>query len=985
MLNSRINSFYPKKIVKYPVDSDIVICKKMLFADINNDKKNEIIVIRNKTSANDEITEIAMYDQELNFLSNEIRSDNTPNIITNCIDTEKMTIHDQKPNFINEIQWRTFRHSWIWDIQIADIDSDGDEEIITFGGTSMTGRDQEDANIIGEIIIRDGKTLELKDIMLWQTNPGDDTRPTCGLVIKDKIIIATSKLSKTQKTKELELMLLDYKHKPKAIGDQLKFIKACNDKDSETLSGFALPENDVFSAIALEAFALCGDDRSLETMGDLLGTDNRLLFLRNIQLLRRFGTRSVPQFRKAGFSIQNDWIVVSPFDNSDNIGFDTVYPPEIEIDFDKFYAGKGRIVKWGKFGEDLWDDRRFDTYADLAYTYFDSFERTGIEYGWNNINLKCISYLLTYVNCPKDIDVQFRLGSTNGVKVWVNNKLVFGTDIIRECLPDLDIFPVSLSKGKNTVLLKLVSKSRNPYGFYFRITDINGKQIKGLEYEQPEVSYIHNQMIPHSQLIQLLESSDDRLKYLAGVEVADSGDKRGNAVLVKLLKSKDLSVQANSALALTSLGDKRGVETLVKVAPSQDHLFQISAGNALNKIGDVRSEQFSPFNLKDEQNNPIISERVLDTQRGFRFSLMYKGEETSHVDIKTNLSFLLGDLIAVKCASIASFGIREPEYRAMGLGAIALKKACNQIFEMGHSCTIVSTGKKLVAHRLYCQTGFYDRRLQTRFEKHLNSSDADYYVIGISSRIYKDSDKKEVLKLRDQYYLTNVGPLELTPQEQFDERTQVIEQDGRLIGYANVKIEPYDPTAEIEFFHIDNDLQDKKMPSKALFAGIHKYALSKGKTRVMFYHSAPYLRDILYSMGYDLDASMRRHEWVGMFRIASLPVFLREISELLTLRMRRSRQIGWEGSFAINGDRLKATVIFDKDGVVNVEDDAHKKADLIFSADDNIITALVSSDGNIWEWYRQNLIATKPRFNERIRDILESLFPTMPCMLGPWW
>ncbi len=727
-----------------------------------------------------------------------------------------------------------------------------------------------------------------------------------------------------------------------------------------------------------------GDDQALETLGNMLITNDRSSFLENIQLLRKFGRRAVPQFRKAGFSIQDDWIIISPFDNTDDKGIDIVYPPEIETDFDKFYAGKDRIIRWGKFSKDIWDDKGFDVYIDLAYTYFDSFERTGIEYVWNNINLKCVSYLMTYVNCPEDMESQFRLGSVNGIKVWVNNELAFKTDVTRECLPDLDIFLASLNKGKNVILLKLVSKGRNPYGFYFRITKPDGTQINGLEYEQPKVSHNHNQMISHDQLIQLLRSKDDRLKYLASVEVASSGDKRGNDILVKLLKSKDLKIQANSALALTSLNDKRGIETLIKVASSQDHLFQISAGNALSRISDKRLSEFSPFNIKDEQDIPVLSEKISDTQKGFRFSLLYKGEETSHVDVRTNLSFHLGDGISAKCASIASFGIREPEYRAMGLGAIALRKTCDKIFEMGHTCTIVSTGIRLVAHRLYCLSGFFDRRPQTRFEKYLDNDD-NYYISDISSRDYKDSDKDEILKLREQYCLTNVGPTESFPKDQFDERTRVIEQNGKLIGYATVKIEPDNPTAEIEFFHIDNSFPDKKIASKALLASIHRHALSNGKNKVMFYHSAPYLMNILYSMGYDLDASMKRHEWVGMLRIASLPDFLREISDLLTLRIQGSRSAGWQGSFAINGERLKATIIFNKDGVVNIEDEAHKKADLIFLANDRIITALVSSDSNVWEWYRQNLITTKPRFNERIRDMLESLFPTMPCMLGPWW
>ena len=41
------------------------------------------------------------------------------------------------------------------------------------------------------------------------------------------------------------------------------------------------------------------------------------------------------------------WWVIHPFDNTDEKGFNTIYPPELEIDFDKEYEGKnGRLIKW---------------------------------------------------------------------------------------------------------------------------------------------------------------------------------------------------------------------------------------------------------------------------------------------------------------------------------------------------------------------------------------------------------------------------------------------------------------------------------------------------------------------------------------------------------------------------------------------------------------------------------------------------------------
>lgn len=45
---------------------------------------------------------------------------------------------------------------------------------------------------------------------------------------------------------------------------------------------------------------------------------------------------SVPEGKTLG-----SWWVIQPFDNPNETGFDIVYPPEMEIDLDKEYIGKG--------------------------------------------------------------------------------------------------------------------------------------------------------------------------------------------------------------------------------------------------------------------------------------------------------------------------------------------------------------------------------------------------------------------------------------------------------------------------------------------------------------------------------------------------------------------------------------------------------------------------------------------------------------------
>lgn len=890
----------------------------------------------------------------------------------------------------NKIAWKTFRHSWLWGIQVADVDQDGTKEIISYGGTSMTGRNQEEANTIGEICIRDGKTLKTKDMFLWQTDPANDTRPSRGAFFKDsdgsaQFAVTTSKWSNRQSTNELEIRIFDYKHKQSDTYSA--FIEACNAKNSKALAHFAKPSDRNFAPIALEALALCGDDRALELMGQYLAVPEKLLFQRAVRLLKGFGKRSVEQLHNAGFAIQNDWLTISPFDNKDNKGFDKAYPPETEINFDAFYAGKDRIVRWGKTGEDIWDDRRFDIYADLAYTHFDSFERTGIEYNWNYRSTKAVAYLLTYVNCPNDVKAQFTLGSADGVKVWVNGELGHSADVVRH--PDLaqDVFFADLSKGQNTIMLKIASNNKDTWGdwgFYFRIADSDGEAIHGLKYEQPEVSFVHNQMLDHRQLIQLTESDDEKLRYLSAIQLLSSGDARGYETLVSLLGSNDRDIQFNSALALTYEGDKQASERLVELAPTQDALLQFSAGNALERIDDPRAEKFSVFNIKGEDGQSLVEMTVDNRDYGFYLCPKYKGDETAHVNVKTNLSFHLGENISAKCASIMSFGIREPEYRAMGIGRIALKRACDLIAEMGHPCTIVSTGIRLVAHRLYCQCGFFDRRDHWRFEKHigrLDNKDTDILV-----RNYDDSDKNCLLELRNQYLLNSVGPNTWSPRTSFDaDRIKVAELHGKIIGYAEVSLNAFDPLLEISFIHVDENFNDKNMALGSILSGIERYAFSEGKQTINFYHQSPYMRDILISEGYRLDSSYMRSDWIGMFRIANLADFLREISPLLSLRINKSIYAGWKGSFAIKGSRLKATILFDENGVAGIEDGANEKADILLISDDRILTGIISSNGNVWDLYRQNLLTTRPLFNERIRTLLEMLFPIMPCRMGGWW
>jgi hypothetical protein len=354
------------------------------------------------------------------------------------------------------------------------------------------------------------------------------------------------------------------------------------------------------------------------------------------------------------------------------------------------------------------------------------------------------------------------------------------------------------------------------------------------------------------------------------------------------------------------------------------------------------------------------------------------------VDVGTNKQFHLGDNISARCARIGSFGIREPRYRGMGLGGIAIKRACEIMAEMGHTCSTVSTGTRLVAHRLYCRNGYVDRRFPWEYTRQLEKEDNTGENGKITVRDYADADQADVRRLREQYCVNTIGPADWSPRSNFGEWVKVAEDEGKVIGYAYVYLNPFEPTANVNLF-IDSSYTDEPAAVRVLLSGIHRYALAEGKKTAIFHDPPMRYRDILLGVGYRVEPGCVRYGWVNMFKVINLAKFLREIANLLNLRLQRSAHAGWCGSIGIKGTRLRATLTIGRDGDVNIEEGAAENADILIITDDSMITSLVSGDGDVWESYRQHNLTVRPIFDERIRKLIETLFPMMPHKQGGWW
>jgi len=152
-----------------------------------------------------------------------------------------------------------------------------------------------------------------------------------------------------------------------------------------------------------------------------------------------------------------DWYVLGPFDSPRNQGLRIAYQPESEIALKKSYTGKdGKKIEWQKVKA---EQNGFVDFAKLLKP-----------------NENAVAYGLTYVYSPTDRETKLLLGSDDGVKVWVNEKLIHENPVFRPPYPDQDVVTVSLKSGWNRILVK-VDQGGGGWGFYFRLADVNGKLV----------------------------------------------------------------------------------------------------------------------------------------------------------------------------------------------------------------------------------------------------------------------------------------------------------------------------------------------------------------------------------------------------------------------------------------------------------------------------------------------------------------------------
>lgn len=96
----------------------------------------------------------------------------------------------------------------------------------------------------------------------------------------------------------------------------------------------------------------------------------------------------------------------------------------------------------------------------------------------------CAAYLKAEVISPAATDALLLLGSDDGVKAWLNGKVVHANNVDRGDVADQDKAPIRLAKGSNELLLK-ITQGGGGWSARARIVGADGQPIAGLQVSPP--------------------------------------------------------------------------------------------------------------------------------------------------------------------------------------------------------------------------------------------------------------------------------------------------------------------------------------------------------------------------------------------------------------------------------------------------------------------------------------------------------------------
>ena len=153
------------------------------------------------------------------------------------------------------------------------------------------------------------------------------------------------------------------------------------------------------------------------------------------------------------------WIAVGPF----------------ECDFEKDFGPENKLDTSKSLRDDAGNQRHWQEVASEPDGYLNVLPLF-------QPNENCSMYAATWVKSPRAQIAELAVGSDEGIKVWVNGKLVIENDADRSAAPEQDKSKVQLKAGWNALLVK-TTQTTGSWGFHCVVLDPEtGWPLPGLAY-----------------------------------------------------------------------------------------------------------------------------------------------------------------------------------------------------------------------------------------------------------------------------------------------------------------------------------------------------------------------------------------------------------------------------------------------------------------------------------------------------------------------
>ncbi|MEE8156323.1 MAG: hypothetical protein V3T53_15320 [Phycisphaerales bacterium] len=196
------------------------------------------------------------------------------------------------------------------------------------------------------------------------------------------------------------------------------------------------------------------------------------------------------------------WHIIGPFDNPDRMGHSIVYPPELGVDLEGQYLGKnGETVRW--------QPARFADWDPINLKQFDDESR----------HYEGTAYLFREFHCESDTRIDCNFGSDDGLKLWVNHKLVIDVDAYRGMNLQDHLIGLDIRKGRNTILAKV---TQGVGGWDFQMRPVTDHRIEALLEYRLNLDFPTSPEAKHYRLLSIIEPTDIVLE-VGGMDVMPDG------------------------------------------------------------------------------------------------------------------------------------------------------------------------------------------------------------------------------------------------------------------------------------------------------------------------------------------------------------------------------------------------------------------------------------------------------------------------------